>query len=55
MPSHLTSTETVGLFIKDPMSGKVLIFAHHRAVMDKIADYLKQGDIEHIRIDGRSD
>jgi SWI/SNF-related matrix-associated actin-dependent regulator 1 of chromatin subfamily A len=44
----------IGIFIKDPMSGKVLIFAHHRVVMDKIAEYLKQGDIEHIRIDGRS-
>lgn len=37
--------------LADPVSGKILVFAHHRQVLDRIeAGALK--DVPHIRIDG---
>ncbi|CAM9993831.1 unnamed protein product, partial [Choristocarpus tenellus] len=39
----------------DKMSGKVLVFAHHKNVLDALdKGVLKNGGIEYIRIDGRT-
>jgi SWI/SNF-related matrix-associated actin-dependent regulator of chromatin subfamily A-like protein 1 len=41
-------------FLDDPNSGKILIFAHHRVVMDAIAQYLDSSNVNMIRIDGQT-
>jgi SNF2-related domain/Helicase conserved C-terminal domain len=42
----------IGTFLDDIMSGKLLVFAHHRNVLDKIEEYLKERGTSFIRIDG---
>jgi SNF2 family DNA or RNA helicase len=34
------------------LSGKVLVFAHHRAVLDEVVTYLSGRGVDHVRIDG---
>ncbi|CAM9872577.1 unnamed protein product [Discosporangium mesarthrocarpum] len=41
--------------LSDDMSGKVLVFAHHKNVLDALDDsVLKKGERKYIRIDGRT-
>ncbi len=46
--------EHVKAFLDDPHAGKLLIFAHHRAVMDAIARYVVDRGENLIRIDGQT-
>ena len=46
--------EHLGQFLDDDTSGKVLVFAHHRLVLDEIDNYLSNRGIDHIRIDGQT-
>jgi SWI/SNF-related matrix-associated actin-dependent regulator 1 of chromatin subfamily A len=46
--------EHLALFTQDPDSGKVLVFAHHRAVLDEVDSYLTSVGLDHIRIDGQT-
>jgi len=41
-------------FLDDPLSGKILVFCHHRSVMESLARYLAQRGQECIRIDGQT-
>jgi SWI/SNF-related matrix-associated actin-dependent regulator 1 of chromatin subfamily A len=40
--------------LDDPHSGQLLIFAHHRTVMDRIAAYIVGRKVDLIRIDGQT-
>lgn len=44
----------LGNFLDNPLSGKVLVFCHHRSVMDGLARFLAQRGEECIRIDGQT-
>ena len=44
----------IGIFLDNPISGKLLIFAHHRVVLDRLQQYVTSKGIETIRIDGRT-
>ncbi len=44
----------VQAFLDDAHSGKLLIFAHHRSVMGRLADFLSARGEEFIQIDGRT-
>ena len=46
--------EHLSQFLDDDMSGKVLVFAHHRTVLDEIDSYLSSKGVDHIRIDGQT-
>lgn len=51
MPAILKHLEA---FLDNPLSGKVLVFCHHRAVMEGLARFLTQRGDEFIRIDGQT-
>jgi len=51
LPAILKHVEA---FIANKLGGKLLIFAHHRAVLDGISKYLKEAGEEIIRIDGHT-
>ena len=40
------------VFLSDPMSGKLLIFAHHKKMLDGFSKYLSKRETDYIRIDG---
>lgn len=44
----------LGAFLDDKTSGKVLVFAHHRAVLDGLSMFLSRRGTECIRIDGQT-
>lgn len=46
--------EHLGQFLDDDLSGKVLVFAHHRLVLDEIDNFLSNRGVDHIRIDGQT-
>ena len=41
-------------FLNDKLSGKILIFGHHRTVLDGICNFLVARKEEHVRIDGKT-
>ena len=41
-------------FLEDKLSGKILIFGHHRTVLDGICNFLIARGEEHVRIDGKT-
>ena len=41
-------------FLADRLSGKLLIFAHHRETLDLLSNYVSRKGVEFIRIDGRT-
>lgn len=49
LPSFLKHVET---FLQNPLSGKLLIFAHHKTVLNAIDQRLKSSSVNFIRIDG---
>lgn len=46
--------EHVKAFLDDPNSGQLLIFAHHRTVMDAISQFVINCGVDLIRIDGQT-
>jgi SWI/SNF-related matrix-associated actin-dependent regulator 1 of chromatin subfamily A len=40
--------------LDDPTSGKILVFGHHRVVMDAIAQYVESRGVNMVRIDGQT-
>jgi SWI/SNF-related matrix-associated actin-dependent regulator 1 of chromatin subfamily A len=48
-PSILQHVET---FLSDPLSGKLLIFAHHKKVLDAMSAFLARRGTDFMRIDG---
>jgi SWI/SNF-related matrix-associated actin-dependent regulator of chromatin subfamily A-like protein 1 len=44
----------LGAFLDDKTAGKVLVFAHHRAVLDGLSSFLSRRGTESIRIDGQT-
>lgn len=44
----------LGKFLDEEFTGKILIFAHHKAVLDQISAFLQEREVEFIRIDGRT-
>ena len=44
----------LGAFLDDKTTGKVLVFAHHRAVLDGLSMFLSRRGTECIRIDGQT-
>ena len=46
--------EHVKIFLDNPRNGKLLIFAHHRVVMDSLAEYIVGRGVDMVRIDGQS-
>lgn len=44
-----------GILAEEMMGGKVLVFAHHKSVLDALeSGVLRRGGIDFIRIDGRT-
>jgi SWI/SNF-related matrix-associated actin-dependent regulator of chromatin subfamily A-like protein 1 len=41
-------------FLSDPLAGKLLIFGHHRPLLDKLQEHISSLEVEFIRIDGRT-
>jgi hypothetical protein len=46
--------EHLGKFLDNPNNGKILVFAHHRIVMDTIATFIEKRNIDLVRIDGQT-
>ena len=44
--------QSVETFLADPLSGKLLIFAHHKKVLDRLSEFLATRGTDFIRIDG---
>jgi SNF2 family DNA or RNA helicase len=42
----------VEVFLSNPLSGKLLIFAHHKKVLDRLSDFLSRRGSDYMRIDG---
>lgn len=43
---------SVETFLSNPVSGKLIIFAHHKKVLDRLSTYLTSRGTDFIRIDG---
>ena len=39
-------------FLSDPLSGKLIVFAHHKKVLDRISRFLLESGTDYMRIDG---
>ena len=44
----------VDAFVSDRYSGKLLIFGHHKATLDTLAEHISRRGVDFIRIDGRT-
>lgn len=51
LPAVLDHLQT---FLDDPLSGKALVFGHHKAVLDSIVHFLSHRNVEFVRIDGQT-